>query len=242
MKAFRFAALALLAPCAALVNATDDVNASGGAVIPSFGLSIDVVGNSSVQNHTRLSHAIDMGFSYARARRKQDRDPGDQPVVFGGTTFRDTNGDIDWTSNVQFAHVGYRPRYWFGSSNFALEGVIGVGWAGLGLKGEAGTLSAAERFSNAGIVLGVGGIWRFAQATSLQLRYLGMGSGKKEGVTSAARFDVSVTHALAKNMNLRGGFGILGVYSAREDDDSNNQKSPIHAGGGGLFLGLDFTF
>ena len=242
MKAFRFAALALLAPCAALANVTDDVSAGGGAVIPSFGLSIDVAGNSSVQNHTSLSHAVDMGFSYARARRKQDRDPGDQPVIFGGTTFLAANGDIDWTSNVQFAHVGYRPRYWFGGSNFAIEGLLGVGWAGLGLKGQAGTLSASERFSDAGIALGVGGIWRFASATSLQVRYLGIYPGKKEGVTSAARFDLSVTHAVTKAMQVSGGFGLLGVYSAREDNDSNIQKSPIHAGGGGLFLGLDFIF
>lgn len=236
------AVIALLAPCAALANTFDDVQAGGGAVIPSIGLSIDVVGNSAVQNHTTLSHAIDMGFSYARSRRKQDRDPGDQAIVFGGTTFMDTNGNIDWTSNIQLAHIGYRPRWWIADSNFALEGVIGVGWAGLGLKGQAGTLTAAERMSNAGVVLGIGGIWRFAQATSLQVRYLGFGSGDKEGVTSAARFDVSVAHAVAKNLQVRGGFGILAAYSARENADDNIRKSPINASGGGLFLGLDFTF
>jgi len=242
MKALRFAVLALFAPCAALANQTDDVEATGGSVIPSLGVSIDVVGRSSVRDHTPFSHAIDMGFAYAHATHKQDRDPGDQPVIFGGTTFLAANGDIDWTSNVQFAHIGYRPRYWFGGSNFALEGVIGVGWAGVGLKGQAGTLAATERFSATGLALGVGGIWRFLPATSLQLRYLGIYPGKKEGVTSAARFDLSVAHAIAKNLQVRGGLGLLGVYSAREDKDDNVVKSPVHAGGGGLFLGLDFTF
>jgi len=71
MKVFRLAALALLAPCAALGNVTDGIEATGGAVIPSVGLSIDIVGNSAVQNHTSSSHAIDMGFYYARARRTQ---------------------------------------------------------------------------------------------------------------------------------------------------------------------------
>src|SRR5262245_33822490 len=127
MKAFRFAALALLAPLAALANQTDDVQAGGGTVIPSFGLSIDVAGNSSIQNHTAFAHAIDMGYAYAHATRKQDRDPGDQPIIFGNTTFLASNGDIDWKSNVQFAHVGYRPRLWIANSNFAIEGVIGVG-------------------------------------------------------------------------------------------------------------------
>jgi hypothetical protein len=244
MKMRRLVAIALLAPCVALArsNFTDDVEAGGGAVIPSVGLSIDVVGNSSVANHTTLSHAIDMGFSYARARHKQDRDNNDDPIIIGGTTFNGADGDIQWTSNIQFAHIGYRPRWWIAGSNFALEGVIGVGWAGLGIKGTANGMTASERLSNAGIVIGVGGIWRFAPATRLQVRYLGFGSGKDEGVSSAARFDVSVAHALAKNLQVRGGFGILAARSAREDADDNIRKSPINASGSGLLLGVDFTF
>src|SRR6185436_5728199 len=164
MNYFRLAAVALLAPCAAFANATDDAKAGGGAIIGNVGVSIDVVGNSSMQNHTSSSHAIDMGFSYARAKRTQDREVGDQRVVFGGTTFFGAAGDIEWTSNIQIAHIGYRPRFWLGQSNFALEGVIGAGWAGLGLKGVAENgQTASERLSNGGGVLGIGGIWRFAQ-------------------------------------------------------------------------------
>lgn len=242
LKSFSLAALALLAPCAAFANVTEDIRAGGGAVIPSVGVSIDVVGNSSVANHTASSHAIDMGFSYARAKRKQDLETRDGPIIFGGQQFNGPQ-DIEYTSNIQLAHVGYRPRYWFGRSQFALEGVIGLGWAGLGIKAE-GDLgqTAAERMSNGGLVLGLGGIWRFAPASSLQVRFLGFGSGKDEGVTSASRFDVSVTHALGRNVQLRGGFGALSAYSAREDADSNIRKSPIHAGGAGLLIGLDFVF
>lgn len=241
MKYFRFAALALLAPCAALANFTEDIQAGGGAIIPSVGVSIDVVGNSSMRTHTASSHAIDFGFSYARAKRKQELETGDGPIIFGGETFSGVQ-DITYTNNIQLAHVGYRPRFWFRKSQFALEGVIGLGWAGLGLKAEGATQTASERFSNGGIVLGLGGIWRFAPASSLQMRFLGFGSGKEEGVTSASRFDVTVTHALGKNAQLRGGFGALSAYSAREDADSNIRKSPIHAGGAGLLLGLDFVF
>ena len=239
---FRWAALALLAPCAAFANATDDANAGGAAVIGNVGVSIDVVGNSSLQDHTASSHAIDMGFSYAKARRKQNREAGDQPVVFGGTVFPGAAGDIEWTSNIQLAHIGYRPRFWFGQSQFALEGVIGAGWAGLGLKGEAGGLSATERMSNAGGVIGVGGIWRFASATALQVRFLQFISGDKEGVTSASRGDVSVAHALAKNIQIRGGLGYLTAYSARENADDHIIKSPVRAGGVGLLLGVDLVF
>src|SRR5262245_36318907 len=240
-KALRFAALSLIAPCAALANTTDAIEATGGAVIPSLGLSIDIVGTSAVQNHTSSSHAIDMGFTYARARRTQDVENTDV-ITFGGRTF--TSGqDIKWTSNVQLAHIGYRPRFWFGQSQFALEGLLGVGYAGLGLKGEAtnGEI-ASERLSNGGIVFGLGGIWRFASATSLQVRLLGFGSGKDEGVTSASRWDLTVTPAFNKNFQIRGGLGFVTAYSAREDNDDAIRKSPIRAGGGGFVLGMDLVF
>lgn len=243
MKVFRFAALALLAPCAVLANQTDDVNAGGFAVMPSVGMSIDVVGNSSMQNHTGSSHAIDMGFIYAHAKRTQDRSLGDQPVIFGNTTFLGGAGDIEWTSNIQLAHFGYRPRFWFGQSNFAMEAVIGGGWAGMGVKGVADNGQAAsERLSNFGYVIGLGGIWRFASATSLQLRFLQFLSGKDEGVTSASRGDITVTHAFGKNFQIRGGFGYLSAYSARENADDNILKSPVRATGLGVVLGVDFVF
>ena len=242
MKAIRIAALALLAPCAALANVTDDVQAGGGAVIGNVGVSIDVVGNSTLRNHTGSSHAIDLGFSYAKAKRTQDREVGDQAVRFGGQAFGDAQGDIEWTSNIQLAHVGYRPRFWFGQSDFAIEGVIGAGWAGLGLKGEVNGISASERLSSGGGVFGLGGIWRFATNTALQLRWLQFISGDKEGVTSASRGDISVTHALGKNFQIRGGLGYLTAYSAREDADDTILKSPIRAGGVGLLLGVDFVF
>lgn len=241
MNYFRLAALALLAPCAASANFTEDIRAGGGAVIPSIGMSIDVVGNSTLQNHTASSHAIDIGFSYARAKRKQELETRDGPIIFGGQTFVGRQ-DITYTSNIQLAHVGYRPRYWFGRSNFALEGVIGLGWAGLGLKAEGALQTASERMSNGGIVLGLGGIWRFAPTTSLQVRFLGFGSGKKEGVSGASRSDVTLAHALAKNVQVRAGLGVLSATSSREDADSGIRKSPIHAAGGGLLLGLDFVF
>ena len=242
MKIFRIATLMLLAPCAAFANVTDDAQAGGAAVIGNVGMSIDVVGDSTLKNHTGSSHAIDFGFSYAKAKRKQDREAGDQPVIFGGTVFPGAAGDIEWTSNIQLAHVGYRPRFWFGDSDWAIEGLIGAGWAGLGLKGEVNGLGASERMSNAGGVIGLGGIWRFGSATALQLRFLQFISGDKEGVTSASRGDISVTHALGKNFQIRGGLGYLSAYSAREDADDNIRKSPVRAGGIGLLLGIDFVF
>jgi len=239
MNHFRLTAVvALLAPCAALANTTEDIRAGGGAIIPSIGMSITVAGNPDAS----FSHAIDSGFSYAHAKRKQEHELGDGPIVFGGQAFVGQQ-DINWTSNIQLAYLGYKPRYWFGNSGWAIEGVVGLGWAGLGIKGVgANGQSASERMSNGGVVFGVGGIWRFAQKTSLNLRLLGFGSGKDEGVTSASRWDLTVTHALGKNFQLRGGLGILSAHSARENADSGIVKSPIFASGAGLTLGVDFLF
>jgi hypothetical protein len=243
MKVFRIAALALFVPCVALANTTDDARAGGAAIIGNVGMSIDVVGNSSLQNHTGSSHAIDMGFSVGKAKGKQDREVGDQPIIFGNTPFLGAAGDIDWTSNIRIAHIGYRPRFWFGQSQFAIEGVIGAGWAGLGVKGVAANgQTASEQLSNGGGVFGLGGIWRFASATALQLRALQFVSGDKEGVTRASHGEVSVTHALGKNFQIRGGLGFISAYSARENGDSSVLKSPIRAGGFGLVLGVDFVF
>lgn len=245
MKYFRVAILALLAPCSALANVTEDIEAVGGALIPSLGLTIDLVGDSKLQSHRPgLSHSLDIGFAYARAKHKQDLDPGDGPVIVGGTNFgTGISQDIDWTSNVQLFHIGYRPRWWFGNSNFAAEALIGLGWAGLGIKGVSTTgVGASERLSNGGIVFGLGGIWRFAPSTALQVRLIGFGSGDEQGVTSASRWDLTVNHALAKNFNVRAGLGTLTATSARENADSGVVKSPIYAGGAGLTLGVDLLF
>ena len=84
MNYFRLAALTLLVPCAAFANTTEDVRAGGLAIIPSLGLSIDVAGNSGLQNHTPFSHAIDMGFAYAHATHKQKHELGDGPIISRG--------------------------------------------------------------------------------------------------------------------------------------------------------------
>ena len=72
--------------------------------------------------------------------------------------------------------------------------------------------------------------------------FLGFGSGKDEGVTTASRWDLTVTHALGKNFQIRGGFGYLTAHSAREDADKNIAKSPIRATAAGVVLGIDFVF
>jgi len=221
---------------------TTEIKAHGASVLPSLGVTIDVVGDSALPTATRSSHAAEIGFIAGRSRHKQELEAGDKPIVFGGQTFSGPQ-DLRYTANIRFADLVYRYRRFFGQSNFAIEGLGGIGWASLGLKAVGPTQSAAVNLSDAGLVLGVGGIWRFQPATSLQVRLTAFGSGSTEGVTSASRFEVYVAHALARNLNVRAGLGSLSARSAREDDrDSNSTNSPIRASAGGVLLGLDFVF
>jgi len=245
MKVSRLAAVlaVVLIPAgpACALNTTE-IEAHGGSVLPSLGVTIDVVGDSALPTATRSSHAAEIGFIAGRSRHKQELDAGDKPIVFGGQTFSGPQ-DLHYTANIRFADLVYRYRRFFGQSNFAIEGLGGIGWASLGLKAVGATQSAAVNLSDAGLVLGVGGIWRFQPATSLQLRLTAFGSGSTEGVTSASRFEVYVAHALARNLNVRAGLGSVSARSAREDDrDSNSTNSPIRASASGVLLGLDFVF
>jgi hypothetical protein len=245
MKVSRLAAalaVVLIPAGPAFALNTTEIKANGASVLPSLGVTIDVVGDSALPTATRSSHAVELGYIAGRGRHKQELEAGDRPIVFGGQTFSAPQ-DVRYTANIRFADLVYRHRRFFGESNFAIEGLAGIGWASLGLKAVGATQSAADNLSDAGLVVGVGGLWRFRPATSLQVRLTAFGSGSTEGVTGASRFEVYVVHALARSVNVRAGLGTLSAHSAREDDrDSNSTNSPIRASASGVLLGLDFVF
>jgi hypothetical protein len=243
MKTFRIALLALLAPCAALANSTSDIDASGGSLVPSLGITIGLSGESSLPSASGSSHAIELGYAAARAKDRDRLRVGDNPIVVGDQTFTGAQ-DLNYSQSIQFADLAYRYRRWLDSdSRFAVEVLGGAGWAALNLKVDGAAQSAQERLNNAGVLLGVGALWRFLPNTALQARAMGMFSGSTEGVTRAGRFEVTLTQALGRHAQLRAGLGALSVYSARENDgDSNSAKSPIRASAGGLVLGFDLLF
>jgi hypothetical protein len=211
-------------------------------VLPSLGLTIDLAGDSALPTATRSSHAVEIGYIAGRGKHKQKLEGGDQPIVFGGQTFS-ASQDIRYTANIRFADLVYRYRLFFGESNFAVEGLGGIGYASLGLSAVGATQSAAEHIGDAGLVLGVGGLWRFLPTTSVQARITAFSSGRTEGVTSAGRFEVAVVHALGRHTNVRAGLGSVSVRSARGDDpDSSSTNSQIRASASGLLLGLDMLF
>ena len=244
----RFAAvLAVLAlagcstgPTTSELKVTDHATA-----IPSARVAVDIAGAEGPRSEPHNSHAVELGLSGTRGNHKQDLAMGDKPVVFGGQTF---NGAQQLRNEFDFrlVELAYRYRRFFGSSGaFGVEGLGGVGYAHLGLTVSSTTTTqrATENLGNAGVVLGVGGIWRFRPTTSLQARLTAFSSGRNEGVTGASHLDLYVAQALGRNAAVRAGLASWGATSEREADDSKNSlKSPIHVRFQGVLLGLDVMF
>ena len=244
MKQIRvIAALAMLGSGTALADVTTEIEAGAGGVIPQLGVVVDLFGDSALPTASRSAHSIDIGYAYGRGTDKQKLKGGDDPIVFGGEVFT-AGQDLNYTINIRFAHLAYRYRHYFGETQaFGIEGLIGVGWAGLGLRARGATQTAAESLGNAGYVLGVGGLWRFQRNTAVYLRILGLSTGAEEGVSSAGRFDLGVQYALGRHASVNAGLGFISAYSARENDrDSDSLKSPINASVGGLTLGAQLIF
>jgi len=241
----RFAVLlaaAALAGCAG--PTTSELNVTDRSTfIPSARVAVDIAGESGPRSEPHSSHAIELGLSGGRGSDKQDLNSGDRPIVLGSQTFtapQELRSEFDF----RFVELAYRYRRFFGSSRtFGIEGLAGLAYADLGLTVSGATQRASERLGNGGIVVSVGGIWRFRPTTSLQARLAFFGSGKTEGITGANRFDVYVAQALGQHAALRAGFSSWALRSEREgEDNSTSVKSPIQVRFSGPALGLELMF
>ncbi len=227
-------------PTTSELKVTDSATA-----IPSARVAVDITGAEGPRSEPHNSHAVEIGVAGTRGNHKQDLSATDKPVVFGGQTF---NGPQQLRNefNFRLVELAYRYRRFFGSSGaFGVEGLGGLGYAHLGLTVSSTTTTqrATESIGSAGVVLGVGGIWRFRPTTSLQARLTAFSSGRTEGVTSASHLDLFVAQALGRNAAVRAGLASWGASSQREADDSTNSlKSPIHVRFQGVLVGLDMMF
>jgi len=239
-----FALFAALACGSALAQA--DIEAiDRGVVVPSLRLSFDIAGELAPGQGPAVPHSghgIELGFSGASGEDTQSVGTGNGPVVFGGRLFNP--GELRHEFDFRFFEVAYRFRHFFGESKtFGIEALGGLGFAEFELTTSSATQSASEKLSNGGLVGGFGIVWKFLPAASLQSRLTLFGSGDQEGVTGAARLDVNLAYALARNIALRGGLVSWGLVSSRaEARDSTSIDSRIRAGWSGLLVGLDVAF
>jgi hypothetical protein len=238
MRALRFFAMLVVTGSA---NAADLEIADRSNFVPSLRLGFDISPRAERPSAPHSGHGIEVGLSGVSGEDKQRLGAGDSPVVFGGRTFSgatELKHEFDW----RFLEVAYRFRHFF-NPVFAIEALGGLGYAELEITTTSPLQTASEKLSHGGIVGGFGIIWQFRPEVGLQSRLTVFGSGREEGITAAARVDVNIAWAFARNVALRAGLVSWGVGSSRSDaDDGFSPESPIRATFSGIGLGLDVMF
>ena len=239
----------LLAFLGALLSGTalaqTDIEAvERGTVIPSLRFSFDIAGELATGQGPAVPHSghgIELGLSGASGKDDQSLGGGEF-VRFGNRTFTAASPTLQHDMDFRFFEVAYRYRRFFGSGVFGIEALGGLGFAELDLTTSSATQSASEKMSSGGLVGGFGIVWKFLPAASLQSRFTLFASGDEEGVTAAARLDVNIAWALARNVAVRGGLVSWGIGSSRSQTSDTSVNSRIQAGLSGLLLGLDVAF
>lgn len=242
MKKIAVLLAALLASGAALADHRDIKVEDRGVFIPSVRLGVDILPRDESPAVPHTGHAFEFGATGASGEADQGRGLGAPTLVFGGQTFAapvELHHDFDF----RFYEAAYRYRHFFGSGQFGIEALGGVGYAEYELTTTSPLQRASQKLSSGGLVGGFGIVWKFLPQTSLQSRLTLFGSGENEGVTGAARWDVFVSQAIGRNVGLRLGLTSWSVVSSREDDDDfSSLNSRIDGRFSGVALGLEAAF
>ena len=224
--------------------AQEDIEAvDRGTLIPSFRLGFDIAGEVGPQGPAvpHSGHGIEIGLSGGSGKDDQTLSSGEF-ARFGGRTFvggTTLQHDFDF----RFFELAYRYRRFFGSGVFGIEALGGLGFAELDLTTSSPAGSANDKMSSGGIVGGFGLLWKFHPSAYLQPRLTIFASGEEEGVSAAARFDLQVAWAFARNVAVRGGLTSWAFTSARADArDSTSPNSRVTAASSGLSIGVDVAF
>ena len=238
----------LLAFLAALVSgaalAQEDIEAvDRGIVIPSLRFSFDIAGEVGPQGPAvpHSGHGIEIGLTGGSGEDSQSLSGGEF-VRFGNRTFTGST-TLEHEFDFRFFELAYRYRRFFGSGVFGIEALGGLGFAEVDFTTRSPTASASEKMSSGGILGAFGIIWKFHPSAYLQPRLTLFASGEEEGVSAAARLDVQVAWAFARNVALRGGLTSWAFTSSRvEGNDSNSLNSRVTAAASGVSIGLDVAF
>lgn len=239
----------LLAFLAALVCgaalAQEDIEAiDRGIVIPSLRFSFDIAGEAGPQGPAapHSGHAIELGLTGGSGEDSQSLSGGEF-VRFGSRNFTGST-TLQHEFDFRVFEVAYRYRRFFGAGQtFGIEALGGLGFAEVEFSTRSPTASASEKMSSGGLLGAFGVIWKFHPSAWLQPRLTLFGSGDEEGVTAAARFDVQLAWAFARNVAVRGGLTSWAFTSARaEGRDSTSANSRVTAAASGVSIGLDVAF
>jgi hypothetical protein len=235
--------LAAFLACGSAFAQSDIEAVDRGIVIPSLRFSFDIAGEVAPQGPAvpHSGHGIEVGLTGGSGKDSQSLSGGEF-IRFGDRNFTGST-TLEHEFDFRVFEIAYRYRRFFGSGVFGIEALGGLGFAELDFSTRSPTASASEKISNGGIVGGFGLIWKFLPSAYLQPRLTVFASGEEEGVTAAARFDVQVAWAFARNVAVRGGLTSWAFTSARRDArDSTSPDSRVTAAASGLSIGLDVAF
>jgi hypothetical protein len=232
----------------ATTRQTSDISAShSGAIIPAARVSKSLSPHEGPPSEPQTGNAIEVGVTRASGTSSQSLGPGSQPILFGDQTFSAPQ-QLDHKFDFNYVDLAYRYRLFFGAGNFGIEALLGLGYGDLGLRVSSSSKQASEHISSAGLVGGLGALWRFRPGTSLQSRYTLFASGNDNHLSNAARFDLYLAQAVGRNFALRAGFTTWTIESKRESATdsagvpSGAALSPVHVKISGPALGLDAMF
>ena len=238
-----FALIVAASACGAALAQEDIEAIDRGIIIPSFRLSFDIGGQPSPQGPAvpHSGHGIELGLTGGSGKDSQSLSTGEL-ARFGGRNFTGST-TLEHEFDFRVFEVAYRYRRFFGSGVFGIEALGGLGFAEVDFSTRSPSTSASEKMSSGGLVGGFGIIWKFLPNAYLHPRLTIFGSGEEEGVSGAARFDVQVAWAFARNVAVRGGLTSWAFTSSRvEGNDSNSLNSRVTAAASGVSIGLDVAF
>jgi hypothetical protein len=198
------------------------------------------IGGSGAEapSEPKSGHAIEFELTGAKGDATQNLFTG-QTVRFAGQAFLGPQ-QIKHEFDFSFLDVAYRWRRFFGSGVVGIELLGGIGFLGYEHTMTGPTQQAKADLGSAGLVGGVGFLWRIRPTTSFQTRLTVYGSGKDDAVNGAARFEVMIVQALGRHAALKGGIAGWGLHAANERSTSN--ASDLRVGFGGPTLGLELMF
>jgi hypothetical protein len=210
--------------------------------LPSGRLGFDIAPRVESPSVPHTGHGIEIGLTGGSGKDHQTRGAGAPTLTFAGQAFA-APSTLNHEFDFRFSEIAYRYRHFFGAGTFGIEALGGLGYAEYDLTITSAAQRANQKLSSGGLVGGFGIIWKFRPTTSLQSRITLFGSGDREGVTGAARWDAFVAQALGRHAAVRVGLTSWGLVSTRDDDDDfSSVNSLIRSGFSGLALGLDIAF
>lgn len=235
-------ALLLIAAVAGCANSNTTLRSDASHVFnPSLSVAFGIDDDSHAPAEPHTGHAIQIEVMTAKGGGAQTLAPGQNPVVFGATTFnapQQLTNDFDLT----FADVSYRWRKFFGESRFGLELTGGLAFSSLSLTASSATQRASLQFADFMPKGSIAFIWRMRPSTSLHVRTTGFRSpmlfaAPYSGVSSGGRYEIFLAQALGNNVALRMGYAHWELHGSTGD-----QSSDFYANFSGPTLDLGFNF